>query len=124
MKAITIRQPYVQAIILGLKHYETRSWPTNYRGKIFIHAGNNQNDVKKTNLVSKYNLSNLEFGVILAECEIVDCIQITESFKNKQNKTEMDFGDWDIGRYAWKLENIKLLNPAIRINGKLGLWNF
>ena len=38
MKAITIWQPYAQAIALGLKKFETRSWPTKYRGKLAIHA--------------------------------------------------------------------------------------
>ena len=75
-------------------------------------------------MVSKYNLTNLNFGVILAECDLVDCILITKSFKDKQNNIEKDFGDWNIGRYAWKLENVKLLDPVIQTNGKLGLWNF
>lgn len=39
MKAITIQQPYAELISLELKHFETRSWPTKYRGPIAIHAG-------------------------------------------------------------------------------------
>ena len=38
LKAITIHQPWADAILLGLKHYETRSWHTAYRGPIAIHA--------------------------------------------------------------------------------------
>lgn len=39
MKAITIWQPWASLVALGVKKYETRSWPTKYRGPIAIHAG-------------------------------------------------------------------------------------
>ena len=41
MKCLTIKQPWASLIIDGYKKYEFRSWKTNYRGKIFIHAGKN-----------------------------------------------------------------------------------
>lgn len=37
-KIITLWQPWASLIALNLKHYETRSWPTNYEGPILIHA--------------------------------------------------------------------------------------
>lgn len=39
MKTLTIRQPWASLIALGAKTIETRSWTTNYRGPIAIHAG-------------------------------------------------------------------------------------
>lgn len=38
MKALTIWQPWASLIACGVKQYETRSWPTKYRGPIAIHA--------------------------------------------------------------------------------------
>ncbi len=38
MKALTVYQPYASLIAVGAKQYETRSWATNYRGPIAIHA--------------------------------------------------------------------------------------
>lgn len=38
MKALTIWQPWASLIATGEKVYETRSWPTKYRGPIAIHA--------------------------------------------------------------------------------------
>ena len=38
MKAITIWQPWASLIAIGVKQYETRSWKTDYRGPIAIHA--------------------------------------------------------------------------------------
>ena len=39
MKVLTIKQPWASLIINSYKKYEFRSWKTNYRGKILIHAG-------------------------------------------------------------------------------------
>lgn len=39
MKAITVTQPYATLIMILAKLIETRSWSTNYRGPLAIHAG-------------------------------------------------------------------------------------
>jgi hypothetical protein len=38
MKALTVWQPWASLMTIGAKEFETRGWPTNYRGKIAIHA--------------------------------------------------------------------------------------
>ncbi len=42
MKAITIHQPWADAIRCGVKMFETRSWPTKHRGEIAIHASKHE----------------------------------------------------------------------------------
>ena len=39
MKVITIKEPFASLVADGIKKVETRSWKTNYRGEIYIHAG-------------------------------------------------------------------------------------
>ena len=41
MKVISIKQPYASLIAYGYKKYEFRTWKTNYRGQIYIHATKN-----------------------------------------------------------------------------------
>ena len=38
MKGLTLTQPWASAVALGIKHVETRSWRTEYRGAVLIHA--------------------------------------------------------------------------------------
>lgn len=38
MKALSIRQPYASLVAHGIKDVENRSWETNYRGIVLIHA--------------------------------------------------------------------------------------
>ncbi|NEQ45665.1 MAG: ASCH domain-containing protein [Leptolyngbya sp. SIOISBB] len=37
-KIITLWQPWASLVAYGFKQYETRSWATNYRGPLLIHA--------------------------------------------------------------------------------------
>lgn len=39
MRVITLKQPWATLVAMGIKNIEFRSWKTNYRGKILIHAG-------------------------------------------------------------------------------------
>lgn len=38
MKAITIKQPWASLIVVGIKDVENRTWKTNFRGRVLIHA--------------------------------------------------------------------------------------
>ena len=124
MKALTIKEPWASLIIEGYKEYEFRSWKTNYRGKILIHAGKG---LEKDNLVrfKDYDL-DIKLGMIIGEADLVDCIKVTEEFKNeliKKDKTVYGRSN-HAEDYAWKLENVKKYDKPIAINGQLGLWNY
>ena len=57
MKAITIKQPFASLIAAGIKEYEFRTWKTNYRGEILIHAGKSiDKDAMK-----KFDFLNLDY---------------------------------------------------------------
>lgn len=124
MKAMTLWQPYAQAIALGLKKYETRSWATRHRGPIAIHASMQKMKRAYQYLVDKYNIEHLACGEIIVIADLTDCILMTPEFIAAQDPTETDFGDWQPGRYAWKLENVRVLECPARVSGKQGLWNY
>lgn len=37
-RAITLFQPFASAVVAGIKDFETRSWGTKYRGRLYIHS--------------------------------------------------------------------------------------
>lgn len=39
MKALSIQQPWAEAILSGVKAVENRRWGTHYRGPLIVHAG-------------------------------------------------------------------------------------
>jgi hypothetical protein len=61
-------------------------------------------------------------GAAIAICDLVDCVPITQELIDQQSEQEIAAGEWTVGRYAWKLENITPLKPQ-PIRGRQGLWN-
>lgn len=124
MKVLSIREPWASIIINGYKKYEFRSWKTNYRGKIFIHASKN---IEKNN-IKRFEKLNINYnpGFIIGEAEIVDCIPVSSEFENSLiTENELIYGATrNRTGYAWKLDNIKIIDKPIKVDGHLGLWNF
>lgn len=123
MKVLTLKQPWATLVAEGIKKYEFRSWKTNYRGKILIHAGAK---VDKE-AMKKFAGLNLTFPLkkILAEVEIVDCLFLDDELNKKIiSENNIAYGSKKREGYAWMLDNIKKINYEKEINGKLGLWNY
>ena len=128
MKVLSIKEPFATLIKDGVKIYETRSWKTNYRGELYIHASLaiSKSDNASSGRASKHLKSEIKPGYILCRCNLVDCIPMTEDFINyiKKETNESDYGTYGEGRYAWKLELLEVLYEPIPAKGKLGIWNY
>ena len=126
MKVLSIKEPFATLIKDGVKIYETRSWRTNYRGEIYIHASLSLSKSERVESANKYLKSEIKPGFILCKCELVDCIPMTDEFINYINKDtlEYDYGLYSEGRYAWKLKVLEVLDEPISAKGKLGIWNY
>lgn len=126
MKVLSIREPYATLIANKTKYIETRSWKTKYRGDIIIHSCKGVYPIKEKiqHLVDK---KNLKYGYMLCIATIVDCVYIDEKYAKKIKSENIDnylCGDYTPGRYAWILDNIRIIKEPIEISGKLGLWNY
>ena len=126
MKTLTIKQPFATLIVEGLKEYEFRTWKTNYRGEILIHAGKGVD--KKA--MKKYEYLGLEYpkGCIIGKATITDCIKIDDDARKKLKEKNsiiysniIDNKDWN--GYGFKLENVEKLEN-IEVCGKLSFWEF
>jgi hypothetical protein len=125
IKAITLHQPWA-SLVGKYKHYETRGKATNYRGKIAIHAAIRQKttDYQVNELSDLLVGEEIPFGSVIAIAQLTDCIKMTEEFISQQSETELRCGLWEVGRYAWKLENVEILDEPIPARGMPGLWEF
>ena len=122
MKVITLKQPWATLVAIGIKKYEFRSWKTNYRGKVLIHAGAG---IDKEAMKQFKNM-NLDFPSkrIIAEVEIVDCLELDDNLnKSIISENNIAYGSKYRTGYAWKLDNVKKIKSDKQINGKLGFWN-
>lgn len=126
MKVITIREPFATLIKDKVKIYETRSWKTNYRGEIYIHAAKARSKTSNASIASTYLKSQENPEHIICKCLLKDCIYMDENFINevKKNKEKYNSGHYEVGRYAWQLEVIEVLEEPIYAKGQLDIWNF
>lgn len=129
MKVLSLTEPYATLIKKGIKSIETRSWKTNYRGKLYIHASSTKipKEYKENKeLMFLVDINELSYGNIICSCTLVDCLPMTEELINKvkENKNEYLSGIYALGRYAWILKDIEVLLKPISAKGKLGIWNF
>lgn len=91
-RALSVRQPFAEQIMLGTKKKEYRSQLTHIRGRIYIYAS-------KTPRIDAYKKINVEpgifpVGVLVGTVEIVDCIKKS-------------------GEYHWILANPKRLKTLV-----------
>lgn len=103
MKVLTIKEPWASLILEGKKTIETRTWKTNHRGTVLLHA-------------SKHPKSKIS-GCIFAIATIADCKPMTKDHE-KDACCEIY-----PRAHSWFLEDVKPteLKP---IKGNLGLWDF
>ena len=140
MKALTIWQPWADLAVRGIKHYETRSRPIRYRGKIAIHAAQfhalphevyaeiaeaiGVQDYEKSWLrAAEQGSPVIPFGAIVGTAYLTDCFK-TESIRDRLTARELALGDYSDGRYAWCLSAPVLYEQPIPARGKQGLWEY
>jgi hypothetical protein len=137
MKALTMWQPHASLLALGVRTIETRSWGTDYRGPLVIHAAVrwNAQTAAETNEAARlmhslavpltglgHAFAAIEYrktlGCVLAIADLVDCRPIPE-----REGTDLDrlLGGFGRGRIGWFLERPRLVVPARR-TGAQGLW--
>ena len=125
MKVLTIRQPWASLIMAGLKEYEFRSWKTNYRGELLIHAGKTI-DKEAEKRLKKYLPAVLPTEQILGKVELIDCIKVTPQFLGGLRKINPDIYAKSTFKegYAWSVKVLEKFDEPIETKGKLGLWNY
>ncbi len=98
MRALSIRQPWVEQIMRGEKDIEYRGKPTNIRGTVYVYAslGRYSKD-DETEIIEEvgFEIEDLPRGLIVETVEITDC----EEFE---------------GQYLWSLRNPKRLKKRLK----------
>jgi hypothetical protein len=113
MKALSIRQPYAFAIVMGFKPVENRDWPTRYRGGVLIHAGKKEetDDVEGVlrqiahetgvalPVIQKGYTSHRSLGTIVGAATLTDCVTAMAS-------------EWFYGPYGFVMKDAKWCAPV------------
>ena len=121
MNALSIRQPYADLIVKGIKDVENRSWFTATRGRIYIHTGKIFDQAGYDSMMDMKVLlprkEDYDLGAIIGEVDIVDC-----KFR-KASLIYYDYSCWyEIGKWGYILANPILYDKPIPCKGQLGFF--
>lgn len=133
MKAISLWQPWASLVVIGAKRFETRSWKTDVRGPVLIHAAKTQEGFGDVfgglaEVMRKHGLrwETLPFGAIIGCVKIIDCHAVESprvtAFLDRYPEEEA-VGNFGPGRFAWELETVSdITNKPIPFKGKQGFF--
>ena len=74
-RAISIKQPFVELILLGKKKQEYRGVRTHHRGRVYLYASMKPKDDPELWRQVRREKGTLPKGLIVGSVEIVDCIR-------------------------------------------------
>lgn len=89
MKVLSLTKTYATLIKENKKLIETRSWKTDYRGELYIHASTTKipKEWKENKeLMGLVDNTSLNFGNIICKCDLVDCIYMTKDYVEDMKK--------------------------------------
>jgi len=119
-KVLSVTMPWAWLIMKWGKDIENRTWKTNYRGRILIHASKKP-DPKMGEILFGWSAritddcnraAYMLCGCIIGSVELVDCVQGHGS-------------RWaEPGMWHWVLRNPEIFNNPIQTKGSLGLWEY
>ncbi len=137
MKAITLHQPWAELVIRGWKEYETRAWVPRIQRPFMlaIHAGKSRvvdgrirNDrdahfMHWLHQVGIHDVDKLHYGAMLGICR---CTAVYDTGPLLQHLSEQEkvFGNFEPGRFAWRMEVVEVFAQPLLVKGQQGLWEW
>ncbi len=123
IRVLTVRQPHAGAMFTSppLKVWETRSWLTVFRGQLAIHAGQKFDECISEEMHDAWyawDASLRTRGAIIGVVDVVDCVPTSKV------SDESEWGDFSPGRFAFRVENPRLLRKPVACAGRLGIWRY
>lgn len=116
MKALTIKQPWVHAILHQGKDIENRSWQRNFQGWLALHASAKPNrKAEFPSGVHRPDFDTLDYSAICAVARVVDIV-------TKGRSKWLWLPEDGSTNYGWGLAEVVALKSPIPCKGALGLW--
>lgn len=125
-KALSIKQPWLYAILQLGKSVENRDWePPQYiiGQRIALHASKSYDkdgDLAIAQITGYQVPRGLPRGCFLATARVAGVITEEQVYSSI---VSADIDTWFCGRYGWLLADIRPLEKPIPCTGQLGLWN-
>lgn len=144
-KVLTLHQPWASLCALGFKWIETRSWKTDYRGPLLIHAGQkitpegralfaSLDALTQTSLLAAHGdpeTGFLQTGKLLGRVYLDDIYPTKGKaaedyvFLSNDDKLKQEaYGDFGTNRFLWIFGRAERTVPPIPAKCFQRIWNY
>ena len=117
LKALTIRQPWVDLILRGMKTVEVREWLVKHRGPFLIHVSNTV-DWKAVQALGYEGAETLPRGVIAGYAEVEDVFPFTRDLWLAHLKRHWVVHPLPEPSFGAVLANVRPFDRPLRCRGK------
>lgn len=102
MKCLSVQQPWAHAIIHLEKRIENRTWRTNHRGPLAIHASKSRGRLGDLAAMGLHESPEeaMAFGAVIGIVEVLDCVPLAEAS-----------GPYAEGPWCWLLGSPLAITP-------------
>ena len=126
MKALSLKQPYAWLIANGFLQVDDRTWGTQYRGPMLIHASKGLYEsyydyLKDITNIPLPDKDKLEYGGIVGVAKLVLCCQPGNMPANIGREQRVHFGGVHDEYFGFLFEQATPL-PLMPCRGKLGIF--
>jgi len=119
-KALSVRQPWAELIISGRKTIELRSWTTNYRGPLWIHAGSRPPETTVREIVDQPE--RLYRGGYVGWATVALVVPMTLNRWGAWRNRHLDPGPFIGGLFGWLFIDVGRLSCPVPAHGHLKLY--
>lgn len=137
IRVLSVRQPFADELVHGTKPIEFRTWSTNYRGRLYIHASRWDRGIERSpgdgvigaivgsvNVVAVFNEQDLAEVLDLAgKRQTVLSDEHKAILQWHQNRTDKELTPIATDHF-WLVDGPQVLATPIPTGGKLNLWTF
>lgn len=108
IRGLTVQQPYAHQLVIGAKRFENRTWATDYRGLLAIHAAALRGNPGAEPW--------MPYGALVGVCRLADVVRVGAlSWTDRQDPHAN-------GPWCWVPVEMRPLPAPIPCRGALGLW--
>lgn len=137
LRAVSIQQPFAEAIITGRKSLEVRTWRTSYRGRLLIHAGLTWYGEREqgkalafqqakriaTCIGMQEQIASFPRGALVGVVDLVECRQLSpEEWEDTKARHWCDDA-WRRGLIGWEIRVPYAFANSVPFRGALGIFS-
>jgi hypothetical protein len=116
--ALSVQQPWAELLVSGRKSIEIRSWATDYRGRLWLHASSKSSP----ELERHFGLKDPFKAGFVGSIQLSAVVPMTSDRWVQWRSNHLDEGQYEHGMLAWIMESPHRLVTPVRGRGRLRLF--